>query len=205
MRRLIKSNDKITKFKRGKVRCFSKWLVTQANTLQQQAQIQIIWSDYLVKDLLKVGLSPSKRIYFYLLKWKLFKNDKKYFLFHLKSFFRSQDIDIFVLTFWSCRRNALIRKKMIMMMMNCFCGMVDGQKAFKHYLQPGPLSGILTILNFRHAASRISTCAEPEFRLCWMKLCNSDNHYTKVSFKIFDVTTWLTNNYNTHIAQYLTK
>ena len=27
----------------------------------------------------------------------------------------------------------------------------------------------------------------------------------KVNFKIFDVTTWLTNNYNTHIAQYLTK
>ena len=27
----------------------------------------------------------------------------------------------------------------------------------------------------------------------------------KINFKIFDVTTWLTNNYNTHIAQYLTK
>ena len=27
----------------------------------------------------------------------------------------------------------------------------------------------------------------------------------KVNFKIHDVTTWLTNNYNTHIAQYLTK
>ena len=27
----------------------------------------------------------------------------------------------------------------------------------------------------------------------------------KVNFKIFDVTTWLTNNYNTHITQYLRK
>ena len=26
----------------------------------------------------------------------------------------------------------------------------------------------------------------------------------KVNFEIYDVTAWLTNNYNTHIAQYLT-
>ena len=26
--------------------------------------------------------------------------------------------------------------------------------------------------------SRVWTCAEPEFRLSWMKLCSSDNHYT---------------------------
>ena len=30
--------------------------------------------------------------------------------FHLKSTFHSQDILIFALTFWSCRRNGLIRK-----------------------------------------------------------------------------------------------
>ena len=30
-------------------------------------------------------------------------------LLHLKSFFRSQDIKIIALTFWSCRKNALIR------------------------------------------------------------------------------------------------
>ena len=46
------------------------------------------------------------------------------------------------------------------------------------YFQPGPLSEILTISNLQHATSRIWTCAEPEFRLCWMKLCSSDNHYT---------------------------
>ena len=34
-------------------------------------------------------------------------------------------------------------------------------------------SKILTILNLWYAASRNWTCAEP--RLCWMKLCSSDN------------------------------
>ena len=42
--------------------------------------------------------------------WKPFKNFEKCFLFHLKSSFRSQDIEIFVLTFWSCRRSGLFRK-----------------------------------------------------------------------------------------------
>ena len=31
-------------------------------------------------------------------------------LFHLKSSFRSQDISVFVMTFWSSRKNGLIRK-----------------------------------------------------------------------------------------------
>ena len=42
----------------------------------------------------------------------------------------------------------------------------------------GPLSEILTIANLWHAASRVWTCAEPEFRLSWMKFSSSDNHYT---------------------------
>ena len=46
----------------------------------------------------------------YLLDWKSFQNDEKYFLFRLKSFFRSQDIWVFVMTFSSCRKNSLIRK-----------------------------------------------------------------------------------------------
>ena len=65
-------------------------------------------------------------------------------------------------------------------MMNCFCGIVDQRKAFTPYFHPGPLSEILTITNLRHAASRIWTCAESEFRLCWTKFCSSYNHYTKV-------------------------
>ena len=44
----------------------------------------------------------------YLLQWKPFKKGEKCFLFHLKSSFRSQGI--FVLSFWSCRKNGLITK-----------------------------------------------------------------------------------------------
>ena len=51
-------------------------------------------------------------------------------------------------------------------------------KGAEPYFQPGSLSEILTIANLRHAASRIWICAEPEFRLSWIKLCSSDNHYT---------------------------
>ena len=46
----------------------------------------------------------------YLFDWKPFRNDEKCFLFHLKSFFRSQDIWDFISTFWSCRKNGLIWK-----------------------------------------------------------------------------------------------
>ena len=41
---------------------------------------------------------------------KPFKNDKKCFLFRLKSFFCSQDVYVFFTTFWSCRKSSLIRK-----------------------------------------------------------------------------------------------
>ena len=37
-------------------------------------------------------------------------NDEKCFLFHLRGSFRSRDISVFVMTFWSCRKNGLIRK-----------------------------------------------------------------------------------------------
>ena len=42
--------------------------------------------------------------------WKLFKNDEKYFLFHLKSSFRCKHIQVLVTLFWSCRKNGSIRK-----------------------------------------------------------------------------------------------
>ena len=61
---------------------------------------------------------------------------------------------------------------LMMMMMNCFCGMVDRRKAFSSSLSSSRDP------NLRHAASRVWTCAEPGFRLSWMKLCSSDNHYT---------------------------
>ena len=59
-----------------------------------------------------------------------------------------------------------------------FWRMVDQRKAFTPYFQPRPLSQILIITNFQHAASRVWSCAESEFRFCWMKLCSSDNNYT---------------------------
>ena len=37
--------------------------------------------------MIKVGLSPSKKNLCYLLHWKPFKNDEKYFYFILKAFF----------------------------------------------------------------------------------------------------------------------
>ena len=62
-----------------------------------------------------------------------------------------------------------VRRVVIWIELNCcfFC-VVYGwpMKGVKPYFQPGLLSEILTIANLRHAASRISTCAEPEFRLC---------------------------------------
>ena len=42
---------------------------------------------------------------------KSLKNDEKYFLFHWKSSFRSQDIYLFILTFWSCIKMAWLKKK----------------------------------------------------------------------------------------------
>ena len=50
-------------------------------------------------------------------------------------------------------------------------------KGAKPYFQPGPLSEILNIANLRHATSRIWTCPGPEFCLCWVKFCSSDNQY----------------------------
>ena len=62
------------------------------------------------KEILTIGLSPSKKIHFYLLQWKPFKSDEKCFLFHLKGSFPSKNIQILFLTFWLCWRNALVRK-----------------------------------------------------------------------------------------------
>ena len=75
---------------------------------------------------------------------------------------------------WLLHVNFMIM--IIVMMMNCFCGMVDRWKALSlTYFQSGPLSGILTIANRRHVTSWVWTFTEPEFRLIWMKLRRSDN------------------------------
>ena len=58
----------------------------------------------------KVGLSPSKKNFFYLFQWNPFKNNEKCVLFHLNCSFRYQDIWVFVTTFWPSRKNGLMRK-----------------------------------------------------------------------------------------------
>ena len=40
----------------------------------------------------------------------MMKNDEKCFLFHLKSSFVLKIFKFFVMTFWTCRKNCLIRK-----------------------------------------------------------------------------------------------
>ena len=66
----------------------------------------------LSKGVAKVMLKSDSNFpqnFFYLLQWKPLKNADKCFLFRLKFPFSSQDISIFVLTFWSHRKNVLIR------------------------------------------------------------------------------------------------
>ena len=67
-----------------------------------------------------------------------------------------------------------IELMMMMMKMNFFCGMVDGRKAFS--LPSSRNHCQRSSANLRYVASRFWTCAEPEFRGSWMKLCSSDNN-----------------------------
>ena len=64
--------------------------------------------------------------------------------------------------------------------MNCFCGMIDRPKTFS-LISSRDHSQILTIANLQHAASRVWTCTEPEFRLSLIKFCSSDSYYTTSS------------------------
>ena len=57
------------------------------------------WNDYLQSWTLTFQINC-----FYLCQWKPFKNDKKWFLFYVKSSFCSWDIYIFVLNFWLWRK-----------------------------------------------------------------------------------------------------
>ena len=55
------------------------------------------------------------------------------FLFYLKSSFRSQDIQIFVLTFWSCRHNGLVRN---IRLISKFMTSLPGQEAITILIFP---------------------------------------------------------------------
>ena len=74
-----------------------------------------------------------------------------------------------------------------MMLMNSFCEMVDWRKALSLICirDQRSLSEILSITSLWHAASRIWICDDPEFSLCWRKLCNSDNHHTTAPQLVF--------------------
>ena len=63
-----------------------------------------------IEEILKVGLSPSEIVFLVCFIDSHSKMTKYAFLFHLKNSFRSEDIEFFVLTFWSCKKNDLIRK-----------------------------------------------------------------------------------------------
>ena len=91
-----------------KLKCYdySCWKLDMNNYSTTQREHETFENCFFVK----IGLSNSKKKLFNLFQWNVFKNDEKWFLFHLKSSFHSQDIQIFVLTFWSCRKKNLIRK-----------------------------------------------------------------------------------------------
>ena len=58
------------------------------------------------------------------------------------------------------------------------------RKGLKHDFHPGSLSENFTSTNLRYAASMIWTCAEPEYRLYWMKLRSNDKQSTTVQHPI---------------------
>ena len=118
-------------------------------------------------------------------------NLREYFLLHLWCFpLRNRNCNDDCLACLGCptvflaswqgtdevRMNALM---MMMLMMKCFCGLVDWWKTFslissQYHCQRS------CIANLWHSMRRVWTCTEPEFRLSWMKLCSSHNHYTMV-------------------------
>ena len=61
---------------------------------------------FLIKFFDEIRTLNFHKVCFYLLQWKPFENDGKRFLFYVKSFFRSGDIYILILTFLLCRKTA---------------------------------------------------------------------------------------------------
>ena len=89
----------------GHIRCSFNVLFVWLRSLSINKKFPLSWLESLRSD----SHLPKKYISFAPIR-KFFKNYEKCFLFRYKSSFRSQDIEIFVLIFWSCRQNGLIRK-----------------------------------------------------------------------------------------------
>ena len=68
---------------------------------------------------------------------------------------------------------------MMTMMINFFYRMFEVRKTSRSLSEA--FSEVFTIAKLKNAVGRIWTCAELEFRRCWIKLCSSDNHCTTVS------------------------
>ena len=64
-----------------------------------------------------------------------------------------------------------------------FCRMFDKQKCLMPHFKSQTLPQLLTSTNLRYALNRNWTCGEPKLILYWLKLCSSDNHYTKMPRK----------------------
>ena len=94
---------------------------------------------------------------------------------HLTVFFVSLNIIWKIWKLWMFSPNKKNPPWLVMMMMNCFCGMVDWREAFTPYYQPGTLSEILTI-------AYLLTCCKQRLNLhrIWVQtlLCSSENYYT---------------------------
>ena len=90
-------------------------IVSYINFIQKESGFVEFLAEF--QTMIKYGSLKSKshlpKKLLYLLQRKPFKKDEKCFLFHLKSYFHTQDIYIFFLIFWSCGKNGLIRKIMI--------------------------------------------------------------------------------------------
>ena len=112
---------------------------------------------------LKVGLSSSKKncfISFNENPLKMMKND---FYFILKA--------LFIATFWSCRKNGLIRKKKLS---DC-----NGTRSHNRLVRKRTLNHLTKLAFFF-------------FFFCELTI--------RLISKFFDLTTWITNNYNTYTA-----
>ena len=77
-------------------------------SLRVDIHISATIDNWLITLICKVGLSPWKKLF--CVNESFLKMMKKCFLHHVKSSFCSQDIENFILIFWSCRKSSLIWK-----------------------------------------------------------------------------------------------
>ena len=138
---------------------------------------------------LKVDLSPSKKKNCFLCfnesPLKIMKNT---FYLNLKALFVLKLLKIFVLTFWPSRKNPLIIK------------ISTVWKVSKNRIFSGPY---FPVFRLNMDIYSVNLCIQFKYRkIPTQKTPYLDTfHAVKVNFKIYDVTTWLTNNCNTLLSK----